>query len=122
MFAEHLWTRSEILSKADTEAKRLKYDIENRSVPFNIYNVNRKDYVCSNKKNSPSTQNGEYSLKDKEYLAVYYAPLKGGLGADALEISCRWVYSIRIIVGVNSVLPGARPTLRRKRLEILDEH
>jgi hypothetical protein len=80
--AERTWTRSEILAVADQEAKRLGYDVEQMSVSFDVYNSQWRDYLKS-LEGAGGMPDIEAKLKDREPLAVYYAPMKRfQLGGD----------------------------------------
>lgn len=78
---ERTWTRSEILTVTDAEATRLGYDVERMSVAFDVHNTTWESY---HKTVEPvgGTAKQDEELKDRHYLAVYYASLnpmtKGG--------------------------------------------
>ena len=67
--AERAWTRSEILTIADAEAKRLGYDLEHLSTSFDVYNSKWEAYRAA--MSIGATARSE-QLKDRTYWAVYY--------------------------------------------------
>ena len=79
--AERTWTRSEILAIADKEAQRLGYDVEQMSVSFDVYNSQWRDYLKS-LEGIGGLPDVQAKLKDQEYWAVYYSPMKQQLGGD----------------------------------------
>ncbi len=94
------WTRSAILAVADKEAKRLGYEIDKMSVSFDTYNSGWRDYLASARNFVPLPEVQE-ALKDREYWAVYYAPLKRGmLGGDL------WVFKDRATAEIITVVRG----------------
>ena len=82
---ERVWSRSDILSIAGKEAGRLGYDIKQMSVSFDSYNSKWNDYLGTVHGAQPK-QGIPLSVKEKlenrEYWAVYYAPLKMMPGGD----------------------------------------
>lgn len=91
---DKLWTRSAILAIADGEASRLGYDVEKMSVSFNTYNSKWRDHLARAEKDF-------VPLKDRDYWAVYYAPLKKRTrGADL------WIFIDRETDEIITVLRG----------------
>ncbi len=79
---EKVWTRSEILAVADAEAKRLNYDVEQKSVSFSKDNREWQQYL-----NDAEAKNAGYgkvrkTLQNREFWAVRYedigTPTLGG--------------------------------------------
>ena len=79
---ERTWTRSEILAIADKEAQTSGYDIERMGISLDIYNSTWREHLRTSER-SGAIGEIEGKLKDRQYWAVYYSPLKERqLGGD----------------------------------------
>ncbi|MBI3996844.1 MAG: hypothetical protein HY352_04225 [Candidatus Omnitrophica bacterium] len=78
--AERAWTRSELLTIADEEARRHGVDIEQASVSFDGFNSAWGAYVERRKSIGLNTAAPE--LNGRGYWAVYYAPMTPMRGGD----------------------------------------
>jgi len=114
------WTREQVLTIANEEAKRLGYSVENMSVSFHYYNLAWISYL-EEAKGIVGISDIEEKLEGLDYWAVYYSMI------SYIPVPDLWVFIDKITGDIITTRDGRRraylfPTLEQALKKLTSAH